>query len=97
MRRYEPQFDFAPKRQFNFTEDVELMLLHGCIANSNRLRCLVTGEPVDLALRDPTLTAQAVKRLNLRGSARDGPAKPVTPGTRLLTVTGVGQGQDRES
>jgi hypothetical protein len=76
--------------------DIQLQLFDSRIADADRPRCLVSGEPGDFELRETPLPVHAVRRLHRRGIAGDGAQQPVAPGGRLLRVAADHQRVERK-
>src|SRR6185436_17671740 len=58
---------------------VELELVHGRVADADRLRALVAAEPGDLYLPEPSFARGTVQDLELRRVAGDGTHEPFAP------------------
>ncbi len=86
----------GPGRVHHLTEHVELELLAGLVADPNRARSLVAGEPVELDLGETALTADSVHDLEVAGRAGHGSTQPVVPRDRLLGVAGHEEGLQGE-
>src|SRR5690606_15018690 len=69
--------------------NVELALVDGRVAGANGPRSLVSGEPVERALREVTLAGRPVHDLELRHVTRHGPEEPVAPRRGLLPEAGL--------
>ena len=72
-----------------FSVDIKLELTGGGIADTNRSGVLESGEPLDFPFSYPALTSESVDNLNICRIARHRSQKPLAPGVRLITVTGV--------
>ena len=66
--------------------DVELELPGRVVADANRERTLVPGEPLDRYLGDPALAADAVHDPQVSGVAGDRTQQPLAPCLRLVVV-----------
>src|ERR1700730_1771686 len=77
-------FQRLKHRVGDLAEDVELQLLGGAIADRHRCRVLVSGQPRDGQLRQPSLATDAEHDLDLARAARDRPNQPLAPPRRLL-------------
>ncbi len=84
------------QRGHHFAIDVQLELARCGIADPDRRGVLVAGQPVDLPLIQPALTAGAVHDLQLRGITGHRPQQPVAPGHGLLVEAAPHQGLERE-
>ena len=62
--------------------DVELALVGRAVADADRLRALVAGEPGKLELGEPPLAGDAVHDLEVVRRARDRAEQPVAPRRR---------------
>ena len=76
--------------------DVELELVAGAVADPDRLRPLVAGQPGQLELGQPPLAGRAVHDLEVVRVAGDGSQQPAPPGLRLVLVAALEQGVEGE-
>ena len=96
FRRRDACFLRLQHRVHDLAEDVELQLPGGAVSDPDRRRLLVSGQPVDDLLRQPSLAAHAIHDLDLVRAAGDGADQPIPPGLRLLVISEMHQGHQRE-
>jgi hypothetical protein len=84
-------FDRHVRDHRELAVDVELELIGGCVADSDRLRALVTGELVELVLGQAPLPADPVHDLQLGGITRHHPQEVVAKRLSLLEVPAADQ------
>ncbi len=84
------------QRVHHLAEDVELQLRRGRVADPDRPRALVAGQPVELHLGQPPLARQAVHDLQVGGAPRGGAKEPRAPRLGFLDLSGVEQHEQRE-
>ena len=77
--------------------DVELELLARAVADPNRLRALVAGEPGELELGQAALAGRPVHDLEIVGIAGDRPEEPAPPGARLFDEPVLDERGEREA
>src|SRR6516165_3722243 len=82
------------ERVKNFAVNVELRLVYRGIADADGARPFKSGQPRDLPLGEPPLTAQTIHDLQLIGAARDRAKQPVAPSLRLVVIPRVHQCQE---
>ena len=80
----EPGFDRGERGVGDLPEHVELELLARFVPDAHRLRVLVAGQPVELDLGQPALTADAVHDLEVARIAGDRALQPVLPRGRFV-------------
>ncbi len=84
------------KRVQKFSENVELRLGGGAVADSHRPAAGIAIEPRYLVFGQPALAGHAVQDLELPRLAGHRTQYPLPPRFRFLTVAGVEQGIERE-
>jgi hypothetical protein len=80
----------------DLAKDVELQLLGRVIADPYWRRVLVSGQPRNNQLRQPSLATHPIHYLDLARATGDCPSKPIAPCLRLLVVAEMHQGQERK-
>ena len=75
---------------------VQLELIRSCVAHTNRFRSFVARQPVECQFEQPALAGDAVHDLQRRRVAGSGAEQPDPPGTRLLEIAGVQEGEQRQ-
>ncbi len=80
----------------HLAEDVELHLVVRGVADANRSRFLVAGEPGDLELGQPAFAPDAVHDVELLRLSGGGAQQPLAPGGGLFLVAGIEEGVQGE-
>ena len=80
----------------HLTHDVELALEGRAVADADRARVLVAGKVGELELGDPPAAVDGVDDLQVGRVPGHGAQQPAAPQLRLLGVSGIDQGPDRE-
>src|SRR5262249_54984856 len=83
-------------RADQLSRDVRLELVRRLVADPDRMRALVAGQPLDLPLGEAAFPGRAVHDLEGIGLAGDGPQEPGAPRSGLLLVSGVEEREERE-
>ena len=77
------------ERIHHFAEDIKLELVGGGIADAHGLRVLVSAEPRDLALGQPSFARDPIHDLGLRRASSSGSEQPVAPRSRLVVISPI--------
>ncbi len=83
-----PHLPGGVQRVHQLPVDIDLELCVRRVADPNRPRALVTGQPTELDLRETTFPAQPVHDLEVLGVAGDRPHQPVPPRHSLPPMAG---------
>ena len=94
--RRHPELASAKDGVEHLAVDVQLALAGRGVADPDRTRVLVAGQPAELVLVEPPLSAETVHDLEVFRIAGDRAQHPVAPADRLFHVAGRHQRVERE-
>ncbi len=93
----QPQLPAGIQAGQHLTVDVQLELPRGGVADVDRSRALVAGQPVQLVFGQPPRPVDVVHDLQVRRVARGGPEQPVPEAAGLVDVSADHQRVQRQA
>ena len=84
------------ERVHHLAEYVELELVDGGVADAHGFRVLIPAEPRRLALGQPSFAGGPVHDLDIPRATGGGAEQPIAPCLRLVVISRVHQGEERQ-